>query len=50
MKKISYGKRVGSILLTDVQEAAADVNGDGTVDALDYMLVKRHVLGTYVIA
>lgn len=27
--------------------APADVNGDGIVDALDYMLVKRHVLGTY---
>lgn len=25
----------------------ADVNGDGAVDVLDYMLVKRHVLGTY---
>lgn len=26
-----------------------DVTGDGEVNALDYMLVKRHVLGTYVL-
>lgn len=24
-----------------------DINGDGTVSALDYMLLKRHVLGTF---
>ena len=27
--------------------ALADVNGDGEVNGLDYMLVKRHVLGTH---
>lgn len=26
-----------------------DVSGDGSVDALDYLLLKRHVLGTYVL-
>lgn len=26
-----------------------DVTGDGLVDAMDYMLVKRHVLGTYLL-
>ena len=26
-----------------------DVNGDGNIDALDYAMVKRHVLGTYTL-
>ena len=26
-----------------------DVNGDGRIDALDYMLIKRHVIGSFVV-
>jgi len=35
--------------LTEEQKASADINKDNDVDATDYVLVKRIVLGTYTV-
>lgn len=40
---------LGKYELDKTQKYAADVNENGRVDAADYAMVKRHVLGTYQI-
>lgn len=41
---------LGTLKLTDEQQAVADVNKDGFIGAFDYLLIKRHILGTFKIA
>ena len=38
---------LGTFALSDQKKAAADINGDGNVNATDYLMLKRVVLGTY---
>lgn len=47
----SQGYALYASALTDalLRLDLGDVNGDGKVDAIDYMQIKRHVLGTYAI-
>ena len=40
---------IGTYVLNEEQFTRADIDGNGSVDATDYLKIKRHVLGTYVI-
>ena len=42
---ISYGGNVP----TDAQKSACDINGNGKIDARDYLLLKRAYFGTYTL-
>lgn len=39
-----------TLLISDDSGVSGDINEDGKIDAVDYMLLKRYVLGTYGIA
>jgi hypothetical protein len=40
---------MGTLTLTEAQQKAADVNKKDGVEKYDYILIKRHVMGTYKI-
>ena len=40
---------MGTLTLDATKTLAADVNGSGAVDKFDYILIKRHVMGTFAI-
>jgi hypothetical protein len=40
---------MGTVSLDDIQKQAADVNNKDGVEKYDYILIKRHVMGTYKI-
>lgn len=37
----------GTYYLSDLQKQAADINGSGTTDVSDYILIARHCIGVY---
>jgi hypothetical protein len=40
---------MGTFVMTDVQKEVADIDKNGSINAADYVLLKRHVMGTYTI-
>ena len=40
---------LGTLTLTGNGRITADINGDGKVTPSDYVLIRRHILGTYQI-
>ena len=39
----------GAMMPTDIEQKAADVNKKDGVEKYDYILIKRHVMGTFKI-
>ena len=40
---------MSTLTLSVAQQKIADVNESGSVEKYDYILIKRHCMGTYVI-